>query len=64
MKRTMLAILLAAMTVLLCSCGGSSGSSKGYGGYDMPNSGDESIVDYIQRVDPDLWDSMEDSWGN
>lgn len=64
MKRIMLAALLAAMTMMLCSCGGSSYSGgKGYGGYDMPNSNDKSITDYIKRVDPDLWDSMESNWG-
>ncbi|MBQ8200227.1 MAG: hypothetical protein IJZ74_00515 [Clostridia bacterium] len=64
-KRGFLMILLVSTAFALCSCGGSGGSSKRYGagGYEMPNSSDESIVDYIQRVDPDLWNSMESNWG-
>lgn len=73
MKKILMAMLLGLMVLALCSCGDSSsssggsrsnGGSKGYGGYDMPNSSDESLSDYIQRVDPDLWDSMEDRWNS
>lgn len=71
MKKILMAMLLGLMVLALCSCGDSSsggsrsnGGSKGYGGYDMPNSSDESLSDYIQRVDPDLWDSMEDNWNS
>ena len=36
----------------------SNSSNKGYGGYDMPNSGDKSFVDYMKRVDPELYKSI------
>lgn len=37
----------------------SSGSGNiGAGGYEMPNSSDKSFSDYIQRVDPDLYNSI------
>ena len=46
--------------------GSSSSSSKEYGkgGYEMPNENDDSLADYIQRVDPDLYDSMENQYNN
>lgn len=28
--------------------------------YDMPNESDDSFADYVQRVDPDLYQEMED----
>ena len=36
----------------------------GEGGYEMPNENDKSITDYIQRVDPDLYNDMENRWDN
>ena len=36
----------------------------GEGGYEMPNENDKSITDYIQRVDPDLYNDMENRWEN
>lgn len=41
---------------------GSSGVSYGAGGYEMPNENDDSVADYIQRVDPDLYNSMQDRY--
>ncbi len=38
-----------------------SSSQKGAGGYDMPKEG-ESFSDYMQRVDPDLYDSINDRY--
>ena len=38
-------------------------SNKGAGGYDMPNPG-ESFSDYVQRVDPDLYDSITDRYNS
>ena len=32
-------------------------------GYDMPNPG-ESFSDYVQRVDPDLYDSITDRYNS
>lgn len=40
------------------SSSSSNSSNKGYGGYDMPNSGDKSFVDYMKRVDPELYKSI------
>jgi hypothetical protein len=37
----------------------SSNSYYGAGGYEMPNESDDSVSDYIQRVDPDLYDTMQ-----
>lgn len=37
---------------------------RGEGGYEMPNENDKSITDYIQRVDPDLYNDMENRWNN
>lgn len=34
----------------------------GAGGYEMPNENDDSFSDYVQRVDPDLYDSMQDQY--
>ena len=45
------------------SYSGSSSSGTGAGGYDMPKDG-ESLSDYIQRVDPDLYDSMTDIYND
>ena len=42
---------------------GSSSSGTGAGGYDMPKDG-ESLSDYIQRVDPELYDSMTDIYND
>lgn len=38
-----------------------SNSRKGKGGYNMP-SGNQTLTEYIQQEDPDLWDSMQDRW--
>ncbi len=41
---------------------GNSGSGNiGAGGYDMPNEG-ESFSDYVQRVDPELYDAIMDRY--
>lgn len=40
-----------------------SNSNKGSGGYDMPKEG-ESFSDYVQRVDPDLYDSITDRYNS
>lgn len=42
----------------------SNSSTKGAGGYDMPNENDESFSDYVKRVDPDLYDSMNDNYND
>ncbi len=42
----------------------SYGSKKGAGGYDMPNENDKSFSDYVKRVDPDLYKSMEDIYNS
>ncbi len=34
----------------------------GEGGYEMPNENDKSVTDYIKRVAPDVYDSMEENW--
>ncbi len=39
-----------------------SGKKYGAGGYEMPNENDDSVADYIQRVDPELYDSMQDRY--
>ena len=47
------------------SYGSSSSSSDkkyGAGGYEMPNENDKSFADYVQRVDPDLYDAMQDNY--
>lgn len=70
MKRALCILLLIAMCVLMVGCGGgssyrsSSSSKKGAGGYDMPNSGDKSFSDYVKRVDPDLYNSMESRYNS
>ncbi len=43
--------------------GGSKNNNKGSGGYDMPKEG-ESFSDYVQRVDPDLYDSITDRYNS
>lgn len=65
MKKVLLLLMLIATLFVTTACGGSSyssssysSSSKGYGGYDMPNSGDKSFVDYMKRVDPGLYNSL------
>lgn len=63
-KRWCLVVLLVALVFSLCSCGGGSSKRYGAGGYEMPNSGDKSFSDYVKRVDPGLWSSMESNWGN
>lgn len=35
-------------------------SATGAGGYDMPNENDDSFADYVKRVDPDLYEDMND----
>ena len=69
LKRSVLLCLLIVMLISLCSCGGSSSHSSyrhskpsPKNDYDMPNSSDKSVSDYIKRVDPDLWDEMESNW--
>ena len=32
----------------------------GAGGYEMPNESDKTFSDYVKRVDPDLYNEMED----
>ena len=45
------------------SSGSSNGGvSYGEGGYEMPNESDDSFADYVQRVDPDLYDAMQDRY--
>ncbi|MEG0270497.1 MAG: hypothetical protein RR821_09635 [Clostridia bacterium] len=67
-KRGALVCLLILVMISLCACGGSSSySSSSYSepsrnGYDMPNSSDKNVADYIQRVAPDLWEDMESNW--
>lgn len=46
-----------------CSTDNSS-SNTGRGGYDMPNSGDTSVSDYIKRVDPELYNDMRDRYND
>ena len=40
---------------------GNTSDNKGASGYDMPNEG-ESFSDYVERVDPDLYDSITDRY--
>lgn len=40
----------------------SHGSSNYTNSYDMPNEDDESFSDYVKRVDPDLYDSLDDRY--
>ena len=42
---------------------GSSSGGTGSGGYDMPRDG-ESFSDYVKRVDPDLYESMQDIYND
>lgn len=42
---------------------GSTSGGTGSGGYDMPRDG-ESFSDYVKRVDPDLYESMQDSYND
>ena len=44
------------------SSSSSNGSSYGAGGYEMPNGSDDSFADYVQRVDPDLYNAMQDRY--
>ncbi len=44
------------------SSSSSSGSSYGAGGYEMPNDSDDSFADYVQRVDPDLYNAMNNRY--
>ena len=39
-----------------------SSSGTGAGGYDMPNESDESFSDYVQRVDPELYNDMTERY--
>lgn len=39
-----------------------SSGTTGEGGYEMPNESDKSFSDYVKRVDPDLYDSMQDRY--
>ncbi len=69
-------VLLTAFIVCmsLCGCGSSSSSDnydydsdnydydKGYG-YTAPKEG-ESFSDYVERQDPELYNSMQDRWNN
>ena len=60
-----LALLLAVVvfTQMSFDFGSTSTSSsrKGRGGYNMP-SGNQTLTEYIQQEDPDLWNSMQDRW--
>lgn len=69
MKKAVLFFLIVALCVVLTGCSSSSSSSrssyssstssnKGAGGYDMPNSNDKTFLDYMKRVDPDLYNSL------
>ena len=41
----------------------SNSSSKSYrNGYEMPNENDKSFSDYVKRVAPDVYDSMEENY--
>lgn len=40
----------------------SSGGNNGAGGYEMPNENDDSFADYVQRVDPDLYEEMQNNY--
>ena len=42
---------------------GSASGGTGSGGYDMPGK-DESFSDYVKRVDPDLYESMQDIYND
>ena len=66
--------LIVVFAVLFASCDSGSSyhsysgssysnnkSSTKRNGYDMPNNG-ESLPDYIRRVDPDLYNTMQDRW--
>ena len=74
----LLVAVVLLFSLVLTACTGSSsksyssGSSKSYGsssssssttrnGYDMPKSG-ENFSDYVKRVDPDLYSSMENRY--
>lgn len=46
------------------SSSSSSGKQYGAGGYEMPNENDKSFADYVQRVDPDLYDAMQENYNN
>ena len=62
-----LALLLAVVvfTQMSFDLGSTSTSSsrKGRGGYNMP-SGNQTLTEYIQQEDPDLWNSMQDRWNS
>ena len=71
-KKAFMVMALLLLACLLLSACGSSGSSYSYSnssgsnnsfGYGDPKPG-ESLSDYIQREDPDLWKSMEDRYYN
>ncbi len=70
MKKIIALILVLVFAVSLTACGGSGSSSSsskkqsetGAGGYDMPNESDESFSDYVERVDPDLYNEMSDRY--
>ena len=70
-------VVVIFATFALASGGGSSSSSSyrssrsssssktyGAGGYEMPNSSDKSFSDYVKRVDPDLYNSMNDRYNS
>ena len=67
-RKCLIYVVLLLAVLMLAGCGssgsGSSGSSNsgniGEGGYEMPNESDASFSDYVQRVDPDLWNDMQD----
>ena len=66
MKKIALIIAMIVLSITLFGCSSSSrnysSSGSSYkGGYGAPKSG-ESLSDYIQREDPDLWNSMEERW--
>lgn len=68
-KKTMIIVLvIVIMAFMLAQCNSSpsysssSHSSKGAGGYDMPNSSDKGFSDYVKRVDPDLYNSMKKNY--
>ncbi len=44
------------------SSSSNGGVSYGQGGYEMPNGSDDSFADYVQRVDPDLYNAMQDRY--
>lgn len=65
MKKITLIIVMIVLSITLSGCSSSSSSfgSSYKGGYGAPKPG-ESISDYIQREDPDLWNSMEERWNS